>query len=403
MTSVETGQGADFSVVLRELRERRGLTREELGAAARASASTIKAIELGQRQPSPALRAVLLRVLGESPALDDGGSVLNCWIAPGFSPLGLLANVQATVNGPGGSLEQSALYLDPLGAAAWCALVGGRDYHTKFGLTFPATAAKAISVTKGAPLDVIALGCGDGRREVALSLALLDRAEQVPDLRLYLLDISQPLLSEAYQHASAALDSRRGVSVTAIQGNFHHLPRYGQLLYRPTSSHRRKLMTLLGGTFANLDNELRWVSDALSGFGRGDLFLCDVTRCYTNDRRQIPAADPALRNEGKLEGPAEEFFTGPLRRYQRREGHHQVDLRCELGPVCVVPGSYQIDLVASLKKSGEKMRRWVVARYRRYDCAELGKALGGIGWSMRAEVQQRDGGAPLSLCLFERI
>lgn len=73
------------------------------------------------------------------------------------------------------------------------------------------------------------------------------------DLRLYLLDISQPLLSEAYTHAAQTLDRFRGVLVTAVQGNFHHLPRYGQLLYRPEASHRRRLVTMLGGTFGNLD------------------------------------------------------------------------------------------------------------------------------------------------------
>lgn len=333
----------------------------------------------------------------------DDGSVLNCWIAPGFSPLSLLANVQATVNGPGGSLEQSALYLDHLGAAAWCAMIGGRDYHTRFGLTFPDTAAKVHALTKGAPLDVIALGCGDGRREVALTLAILDRKEQAADLRLYLLDISQPLLSEAYLHAARNLDARRGVSVTAVQGNFHDLPRYGQLLYRPTASHRRRLVTLLGGTFANLDNELRWVSDALSGFSRGDLFLCDVTRCYTTDRNQICSADPALRDGGKIpDGAIAEFFTGPLRRYHRGDARSRIDLCGELGPSCVVPGSYQIDLTARMTRTGERQRRWVVARYRRYDIAQLGAALTGIGWAFRGEVQQKDGGAPLSICLFER-
>ena len=39
--------------------------------------------------------------------------------------------------------------------------------------------------------------------------------------------------------------------------HFHHLPRYGQLLYSPRRAHRRRLITMLGHTFGNLDNELR--------------------------------------------------------------------------------------------------------------------------------------------------
>lgn len=365
----------------------------------------VKALELGQRLPSPAVRSAILSALGQTETTTEQGAVLNCWIAPGFSPLTMLRRVQETVNGEGGSLEQSALYLDPLGAAAWCALIGGRDYHTKFGLTFPETAARIHAQTKGAPLDVIALGCGDGRREVALTLALLDRSEQTPDLRLYLLDISQPLLSEAYLHAAANLDARRGVCVTAVQGNFHDLPRYGQLLYRGPSSHRRRVVTMLGGTFANLDNELRWVSDALSGFGPGDLFLCDLTRTYTDDREMLAGADPALRDGGAIaaDSPASLFFAGPLRRYQHDGKPASISLRHELGPACAVPGSYQIDTVATAARRGEKSRRWVVARYRRYNVERLGDAMRGVGWTLRAEVQQKDGGAPLSLCLFERV
>ena len=97
-----------------------------------------------------------------------------------------------------------------------------------------------------------------------------------------------------------------------------------------------------------------------------------------------------------------EFFTGPLRRYHRGDARSRIDLCGELGPSCVVPGSYQIDLTARMTRTGERQRRWVVARYRRYDIAQLGAALTGIGWAFRGEVQQKDGGAPLSICLFER-
>ncbi len=402
--NTESVELSDFGQQLRELRTRAGLSRAELARAVRISESTVKALELGQRSPSSAVRSALWAALGQLDQAAESAAVLNCWIAPGFSPLAMLANVQATVNGPGGSLEQSALYLDPLGAASWCALVGNRDYHTRFGLTFPEAAAQIQTRTKGAALDVIALGCGDGRREVALTLALLDRSEQTPDLRLYLLDISQPLLSEAYLHAAANLDTRRGVSVTAVQGNFHDLPRYGQLLYRSPTSHRRRIVTLLGGTFANLDNELRWVSDALSGFGRGDLFLCDLTRSYSDDPIQLPQADPALRNGGEIaqDSPAADFFSGPVRRYHKGESSPLVTVRYELGPACVVPGSYQVNIVAETTRRGQASARWVVGRSRRYNVSKLGAAMKSIGWVLRGEVQQKEGSAPLSLCLFER-
>ena len=194
------------------------------------------------------------------------------------------------------------------------------------------------------------------------------------------------------------------MSVTAVQGNFHDLPRYGQLLYRSPTSHRRRIVTLLGGTFANLDNELRWVSDVLSGFGRGDLFLCDVTRSYSDDPSQLPQADPALRNGGDIaqDSPAADFFSGPVRRYHKGESSPLVSVRYELGPACVVPGSYQVNIVAETTRRGQASARWVVGRSRRYNVPKLGAAMKSIGWVLRGEVQQKEGSAPLSLCLFER-
>ncbi len=103
------------------------------------------------------------------------------------------------------------------------------------------------------------------------------------------------------------------------------------------------------------------------------------------------------------DSPAADFFSGPLRRYQRAENPAHIALHHELGPGCVVPGSYQIDQVAMTQHRGEQPRRWVVGRSRRYNVTKLGDALKSIGWVLRGEVQQKDGTAPLSLCLFERI
>ena len=70
-------------------------------------------------------------------------------------------------------------------------------------------------------IDFIAQGAGDGKQEVRLLEHLLGIREARPgrgrvDISLYLLDISQPLLSEAYRHASATLAGRSGVTVWAV-------------------------------------------------------------------------------------------------------------------------------------------------------------------------------------------
>ena len=103
---------------------------------------------------------------------------------------------------------------------------------------------------------MIALGPGSARNEVWLVKQLLVQAGHA-DLRLYLLDISQPLLSVAYRHAAEVLADYGG-AVFAIQGNFHHLPRYGQL-YSPRQAPPSRLITMLGPHVQQPRNELRFM------------------------------------------------------------------------------------------------------------------------------------------------
>lgn len=396
----------EFGGMLRERREALGLSRAALARAVRASESTIKAIELGQRKPSEDL----LRRLSRCGAVDDAAqarssSVLNCWIAPGFSALRMLGDLIAKANAAGGSIEQSLLYLDHASAAAWCALTGNSAYVTATTSLLPEKVIRSVlRRADSAPLDVIALGCGSARREVALCRSLIEESGGV-DLRLYLLDISQPLLSEAYAYAAESLEMHPHVSVTAVQGNFHDLPRYGALLYRAEHSHRRRLITMLGYTFGNLDNELRWVADTLAPFARGDLFLIDVQRGYApaSDANAIRRNDPGLQPgaQSLRQREIEQFILGPLRRY-RQGGAASAELRNELGSACVVPGSYQIEQCAYLSGDGAT-RRFVLIKARRYSIPELAQAMADLGWHMVEHAPSGDDKrAPISQLLFER-
>lgn len=400
-------EGQTFGTALRERRESLGLSRASLARAVHVAETTIKAIELGRRKPS----ADLLRRLSRCGAVDDSaatprdGSVLNCWIAPGFNALRLLGDLVAKANAAGGSIEQSLLYLDHASAAAWCAFTGSTAYSDSFAAASYARMVRGVVKRAGsAPLDVITLGCGSARREVGLCQAIIEeRSGQ--DLRVYLLDISQPLLSEAYAFAAEALEQHPHVSVTAVQGNFHDLPRYGALLYRAEHSHRRRLITMLGYTFGNLDNELRWVADTLSPFSRGDLFLVDLQRGYAaaSDAAAIKRNDPALLPGGlsKRQREIEAFIMGPLKRY-RQGGATNAVLQNELGAACVVPGSYQIEQVAYLQEDSAT-RRFVLAKARRYSIPELAQAMADLGWHMVEHAPSGDDKrAPISQLLFER-
>ncbi len=191
----------------------------------------------------------------------------NCWLAPEFDPIKMIRELEMQLNGWGGHIDQSHLYLDPLSAACWCALSAHEGYGAARAEMPLDRAALQIGRCVGeVGLDLIGLGPGDGKEEVRLT-GHLSRARG--DIRLYLLDISQPLLSVAYKHAAETLSDRRRVAVFGIQGNFHHLPRYAQLLAAPGRNHRRRVVCLFGNTVANLHNEVLFVRNICWGLSPG--------------------------------------------------------------------------------------------------------------------------------------
>jgi SAM-dependent methyltransferase len=222
----------------------------------------------------------------------------NCWIAPEFDPIKMIRELQMQLNGRGGHIDQTHLYLDPLSAACWCALAEQEGYSAaRAEMPLDRAAAQVCRSTGDAGLDVIGLGCGDAKEEVRLARHL---GEVRADLRLYLLDISQPLLSVAFKHAADSLSDVRSLQVFAIQGDFHHLPRYAPLLSPPGRPQRRHVACMFGNTFANLHNEILFVRNSLLALQPGDLFLLNVPLALAPADRpdEIMARDPRL--SGKL-------------------------------------------------------------------------------------------------------
>ena len=236
-----------------------------------------------------------------------------------------------------------------------------------------------------AGLDVVALGAGDGKQEVRLVQHLLATGERetAGDVRLYLLDISQPLLSAAYQYAAEHVGSQ-GVYVCAIQGNFHHWPQYTQLHHAPERAHRRRLVVMLGNTVGNLDNEARFFQHTLTGLVPGDLLLMDVGLAFgsPDQPEEIKRSDRALSTG--FQGAYQEWLSGPLERYC--VGAKSVSLRPSLDLRSAIPGSYAIDALATVKLENGKQRRFSVFRFKRYDPERLGEVLRHLGWELLLSV-----------------
>lgn len=397
---LDPSRSEEFGNTLERLRKAADLSRSGLASRAGLSRNTIANIEEGKNNPVHATLMRLLTVaeLGLShadvpwrqPTEGELSAAPNCWIAPGYDPIKMFVDLITLLNGQGGSVEQTYAYLDPKSALNWFSLSNQSSYATVYRESLPLStlANKMLERAGHARMDFIALGAGDGKQEVRLVQHLLEQADarggkMHPDLSLYLVDISQPLLSEALRHANASLAGRSGVTVWAVQGNFHHLPRYTQLHYAPQRANRRRVVTMLGNTLGNLDNEPTFFRHCLVGFAPGDLLLLDVdiTHAPSHSPDEIRRTDPALQQNIR---PAHvEWLGGPLLRYCN--GAVDVQMRYELDTHCPVPGSYALDTLASVKLSDGREKLFSVFRFKRYDPPSLIGVLKGLGWESIAQ------------------
>lgn len=405
--------GAD----LERRRKAAGLTRPVLAQRAGISESTLRDVETGRRSPTrktimhlqsvPELRIdpspIGEHITGRRQRVQDFSP--NCWLTPEYDALKLHNELTMQLNGRGGHLEQTYLYLDHSSAASWCAIAEQEIYTTARTLMPLGRVAERIAELAGpVGLDVIGLGCGDGKDEVRLSQRLLDVNRRL-NLRLYLLDISQPLCSGAYRHAAEVLSDRSSVSVYAIQGNFHNLQRYTPLLHSPERAHRRRVVCMFGNTFANLQNEIMFVRNSLLGFASGDFLLLNVPATMA------PADKPEeiLRHDRRFAGqistdekaPQDHHQLGLLRRYI--PGIKNIDIKSVLDfGACPVPGSYAADIRATVKMVSGETKQFSVLYSKRYDQEQLDCKMCHEGWTPVAQWRYAEEYHPRLLLLYQR-
>jgi len=400
-------QWTQFGRLLRDKRNAAGLSRVQLARRAKLSDATVKFTETARHPPS---RATLIRLLGVSelklrwadipghlappltetsdsplPAESSGlASLLNCLLTPSSDSLPLIADLGLFLNGAGGYVEQTHAYLDHYSAADYLALCQNSLAAATLRSRMPLgeLAQRIIATSDRAPLQVIALGAGDGLQESRLVAHLMEAS--APSVELCLLDISQPLLSCAYRQAVDRLATVPDVKVWALQGNFHHLPLYAEL-YRPLNRRpTRRLITMLGGTLANLDHELRFLRQTLLACEADDLLLLDLPLASApcEEPLQIKARDQLLASG--VPAPYATWLGGPIWRHCKDAG--QVDFQWRLETRCPVPGSYALHAVATVQSSRCADRSFSLFRVARYDPTHLAACLSELGWNEVAAV-----------------
>jgi|JI10StandDraft_1071094.scaffolds.fasta_scaffold10529_2 transcriptional regulator with XRE-family HTH domain len=380
---------ADLAQLLRERREAAGLSQLRLASLAGLSVGTCKNLERGRTTASPDTLARLLGVselglvnpLSVAGQADDPGLQPNSYLTSRYDPARWANELRSLINGPGGTLEQSFLYLDNQSAADYLAVCEAySSLRAGLFLQLQQLAQHAAPALK-APVHLVAIGSGDGRAEVCLaqSLAPLVRLQRVS-----LLDISNTLLSKAREHADAVLREHQA-EVQAVHGSFHDLAHY-TMLHAAAAPGQVRVFTLLGATMANLSDELRFFRTLRSLAQPGDLVVIDfqTVAAPADQPELVKANDPVLKNGGILPPPIAAWFAGPIKRHSERP---ITDLRftSELAPGRV-PGSYELEFVAMADASGF-LRRYVVARSTRYDPEKLSQALRVVGWeTLRSEL-----------------
>jgi transcriptional regulator with XRE-family HTH domain len=392
--------GRPFGDVLRQHRDEAGLTQEQLADYAGISLSLIRKLEQGSKEPSrgsvlalcsvPDLKLVPQEIT-TLPAIRETSHRLapNWYISPGFDSVSMLTELSTHLNGGGGALEQTYVYLDHQSALDWIQLCNTPKYIS-FRDSFPheETAVRIREVIGQAGLDVIALGPGDAKTEVRLVQSILEESLR-PNIRFYLLDASQPLLSRGFRHAMDSFGDQPGVFCCGIQGNFHHLPRYMQLHYTPARSHRRRIYTMLGATIGNIDQEPQFFRHALGGAVSGDLLLFDVeySQIDSVDPKEIRRKDQAFaamvaddnqRWLGSSLDDHERWVGGPIMRYCREAQNVTVSLGLDTNRPLV--GSYGIQFLAKVQLLGGQTKEFCMWQVRRYQPQSLIDCLRGLGW-----------------------
>jgi transcriptional regulator with XRE-family HTH domain len=379
-----------FGDLLRQHRADAGLTQRQLADYSGLSLSLIRKLE---QSDTPATRSSLLGLCSVAelklvppevttlPVAREHShrSAPNWYMSPGFDSVTMMSELNQQINGSGGSVEQTYVYLDPQSALDWISLCNSPGYvaAVREGLPYGAVATKLHELLGSAGLDLIALGPGDGKSEVRLAQKIHSECER-PNMRFYLLDASQPLLSRAFKHAVDTFTDEPGIFVCGIQGNFHHLPRYAQLHYTPARSHRRRVYMILGNTIGNIENEPQFFQCAFSGAAPGDILLFDVDYAYTtsSDPDEIRRADPTLQRP--VSEGIQRWLGGPIRRYcQDAQG---VEFSLRLDTNRPLAGSYGGQFIATVSLPGKRTKEFCMAQSRRYETSALIRCLRGFGW-----------------------
>ncbi|MFO0576102.1 MAG: L-histidine N(alpha)-methyltransferase [Polyangia bacterium] len=220
------------------------------------------------------------------------------------------------------------------------------------------------------PLDVLVLGTGEGREDVLLATRLLAASD--PSSSLGLVDLSEPLLTAAYVHASESLPH---VAVWALLADLEELSSHADLL---SLSGRQRVIVLLGGTLGELEDELRFLRYGLAFCGAGDVLVLDLP-LSSGESQKARWARQGEAAQRRLD-EAKPWLAAALAPYA---GGEPIEWTLRLDPDAALLGSYAWSAVALFP--GESPPREIeLWRCKHYQPASVSGRLGALGWEQVA-------------------
>lgn len=369
-----------------QYRRTQQITSVEIARKAGISPQTLHLIEKGKVMPS----METLERIAKATKLDPGwlgfgvaanGQAPHITVVPGFECDSLIADLLAILRGKTGVIDDVYKYLDSTGAHEWRSLLKQPEFSAVIA-AFPMQELidfLAEIVPSDESVDVVGLGCGTAEREITVIKKLL--AKRRRDLRLLLLDISINLLSSAV-HASDEFSRLHSVPLMALLGNFHNLPEYAHLLTGDFP--RRRIVTMFGFTFSNLDNEVQFLRRSMGWVNDGDLLVLDLPAAAVDSTKpdEIVRRDKTLarKRAGDWQSAAYRFLTGPLRR--NLDLISSIKIETELDQAsCVIPGSYAIMNNTRVQLQSGEVKQFVTGFSKRYVTEKLAAHLQGEGWT----------------------
>lgn len=370
---------AEFAKLLRQRRESAGLSRRRLAELAGLSEATIKLVELCKTRPSrrTLLQLLLLPGLGllssdlplprrELPKelFSSQNTPANCYLAPDHEPIRYLEELEHTLRGAGGQLEQSCLYLSPQSALLYQRYLRSspREQRRRTQLPLDEIVSGLPSLQTTSGLTVIVLGSGDGQLEARLVHKLLSLCSQ--PVSLWLVDLSCALLATAFRNVGSMLGQTIQHRL-GVLADFLHLPRYTELFSSALDRGQQRLYVLLG-TLGHLDHELGFLRDVLGHVARGgDLLLLDAELLTTSEVGRAQTGSPSQAEEAALRN----WLCEPLSQATPRPHHITLEETIDAGGL--VPGSIARNLIATIESRGQLPRQFSVLRQRRYQLASL--------------------------------